>query len=55
MSFTYYPNIYDNDFYKVIIQKKEFYINRIPEERLTEDKYCNKDSKDFELLTQQAF
>ena len=37
MDFTYYPNISDNDFYKNIVKKKEFYINRIPEKRETED------------------
>jgi hypothetical protein len=55
MSFIYYPNISDNDFYKNIVNKKEFYINRIPEERATEDEYCNKKDKEFELLPQQAF
>ena len=55
MSFIYYPNISDNDFYKNIVNKKEFYINRIPEKRLSEDDYCNKKDKEFELLPQQSF
>jgi len=55
MSFIYYPNIYDNEFYKNIVNKKEFYINRIPEKRLSEENYCNKKDKEFELLPQQAF
>jgi hypothetical protein len=55
MSFIYYPNISDNDFYKNIVNKKEFYINRIPENRPSEEEYCNKKNKEFELLPQQAF
>lgn len=55
MSFIYYPNISDNDFYKNIVNKKEFYINRIPEERPSEADFCNKKDKEFELLPQQAF
>ena len=53
MDFTYYPNINDNDFYKHIVNKKEFYINRIQEKRETEDFYCNKQSGKFKLLPQQ--
>ena len=55
MSFIYYPNISDNDFYKNIVNKKEFYINRFPEERPNEEEFCNKKDKEFELLPQQAF
>ena len=55
MDFIYYPNIDDSDFYKNIVKKKEFYINRIPEERGTEESYCNKKKGEFKLLPQQAF
>lgn len=52
--FQYYPNYDDPKFYEKLIKKKEYYINRIPKDRKTEEELCDK-SKKFQLLPQQAF
>jgi hypothetical protein len=52
--FQYYPNYDDPKFYEKLIKKKEYYVNRIPKDRKTEEELCDK-TKKFQLLPQQAF
>lgn len=52
--FKYYPTYDDPNFYEKVINKKEFYINKIPEDRRTEEELCRPKNK-FQLLPQQAF
>lgn len=54
MTFEYYPNFNDPNFFEKITKKKEYYINKIPKERKSEEEICDPNRK-FELQYQQAF